>query len=392
MSFDTTKSLYDSHVTDTYARYGVSFVSGKNCTLYDEDGKAYIDFAAGIGVNSVGYAHPEWVKAVAEQAAVLAHTSNLYYSKPGGELAVKLVGLAGLKRVFYSNSGAEANEGMIKCARKYSADKYGPGRHTIVTLDNSFHGRTVTTLAATGQDVFHKNFHPLTEGFVHAQLGDIAALEVLGDGVCAIILECVQGEGGVLPCPPEYLKAVADLCAERDWLLLIDEVQTGIGRCGKWFAFQNAGILPDVVSFAKGIAGGLPMGGFIVGEKCEKVLAPGDHATTFGGNLICCSAALATLKILEGALPRVQEKGDYIRAAIMNMGLPMVKGTRGAGLMIGVSVEGTPKAYAEALLKNGLVALTAGKDAIRMLPPLVISYEEIDKGLEIFKNTLTEMM
>ncbi len=383
------KNLYDSHIMNTYARYGVCFERGEGCTLYDTDGKSYIDFASGIGVNSVGYAHQKWVAAVSGQAARLAHVSNLYYTLPGGELAARLGGLSGMTRVFFSNSGAEANEGMIKCARKYSSDKYGKGRHTVVTLVNSFHGRTITTLAATGQDVFHKNFHPLTGGFVHVEMGDIAALRAMDGGdVCAVMLELVQGEGGVLPCPPEFLRELAALCAERDWLLCADEVQTGVGRCGEWFAFQKLGVQPDVVSFAKGIAGGLPLGGFMTGGKCEAVLGTGDHATTFGANPICCAAALATLDILEAALPSVEIKGARIRDGILGMNLPMIKGVRGLGLMLGIQVAGSPREYVQALLEAGLVCLTAGSDTIRLLPPLVISESDIDRGLGIFKSTM----
>lgn len=387
MLSDNIKAIYDSNVMNTYARYGVCFTRGEGCTLYDEAGNAYVDFASGIGVNSVGYAHPEWVSAVSAQAAKLAHASNLYYTLPGGELAGRLCSLSGMKRAFFANSGAEANEGLIKCARKYSSDKYGQGRHKIVTLVNSFHGRTITTLAATGQDVFHKNFHPLTEGFIHVEMGDISALRAL-DGVCAVMLEPVQGEGGVLPCPTEFLKELEAICSERDWLLCIDEVQTGIGRCGAWFAYQKAGVTPDIVSFAKGIAGGLPLGGFLTGEKCEGVLCPGDHATTFGANPVCCAAALATLGILEGWLDSVEERGERIRAGIMSMGLPTVRSVRGMGLMLGVQVEGSPREYVQALLEAGLVALTAGSDTIRFLPPLVISEPDIDKGLVIFKSVM----
>jgi acetylornithine/N-succinyldiaminopimelate aminotransferase len=383
---------------NTYGRFPVTFVSGKGCKLYDDNGREYIDFASGIGVNSVGHAHPEWVKAVTEQAGTLAHVSNLYHTLPAAKLAAKLVELSGLKSVFFANSGAESNEGLIKLARKYSRDKYGEGRATIVTLKQSFHGRTVTTLSATGQDVFHKNFQPFTEGFVHVPANDIAALARLADyesgtagKVCAVMLEAVQGEGGVLPLEAGYVKGVAKLCAEKDWLLLFDEVQTGIGRTGKWFGFQHYdGVTPDALSFAKGIAGGLPLGGFIAGEKCADVLQPGDHATTFGGNPIVCAAALATLRIIEGVLPSVAGKGKILMEALAKMdGLSNV---RGAGLMIGATVDGakheSARALASRLLGAGLVCLTAGGDSLRLMPPLTVSEDEIEAGIGILRSTI----
>jgi acetylornithine/N-succinyldiaminopimelate aminotransferase len=389
---------------NTYGRFPVTFVKGEACKLYDDKGKEYIDFASGIGVNSVGHAHPEWVKAVAEQAGTLAHVSNLYHTLPAARLAAKLADLSGLKSVFFANSGAESNEGLIKLARKYSRDKYGEGRAMIVTLKQSFHGRTVTTLSATGQDVFHKNFHPFTEGFVHVPANDTAALTRLAGAeedaafngsnpagkICAVMLEAVQGEGGVLPLNTGYVKAVAKLCAEKDWLLLFDEVQTGIGRTGKWFGFQHYGVTPDAISFAKGIAGGLPLGGFIAGEKCADVLQPGDHATTFGGNPIVCAAALATLNIIEEALPSVTAKGKALMEALSKMdGLSNV---RGAGLMIGATVDGakheSARALASKLLEAGLVCLTAGGDSLRLMPPLTVSEAELEAGVAILQSTL----
>ncbi|MCL1950337.1 MAG: aminotransferase class III-fold pyridoxal phosphate-dependent enzyme, partial [Turicibacter sp.] len=277
---------------NTYARFPVTFTRGYGSHLWDDKGKKYLDFASGIGVNSVGHAHPLWVEAVSGQAASLAHVSNLFYTEPAQKLSEKLVEISGLSNCFFSNSGAEANEGMIKLARKYSRDTYGEGRHTIVTLNRSFHGRTITTLAACGQDALHQNFDPFTPGFVHVQPGDLEALKALGDEVCAVMIEPVQGEGGVYPLDGDYVQGVADLCRERDWLLLIDEVQTGIGRTGKWFGFQHfEGVVPDAISFAKGIAGGLPLGGFMAGAKLQDTLAPGDHGSTYGGNPIACAAA-----------------------------------------------------------------------------------------------------
>lgn len=370
----------------TYNRFDVTFTRGEGCRLFDENGKAYIDFASGIGVNSVGYAHPRWVKTVADQANTLAHTSNLYHTRPASELAVRLAKLAGMENVFFCNSGAEANEGMIKMARKYSHDKYGSGRATIATLKQSFHGRTITTLAATGQDSFHKHFFPFTEGFVYVPPHDIDALKGLGSDVCAVMLEVVQGEGGVFPLDNDYLKEVSKLCREQDWLLLIDEVQTGIGRCGSWFAYQQADILPDAVSFAKGIAGGLPFGGFMAGEKCRNVLGAGDHATTFGGNPICAAAAMTTLDILSEVLPDVKEKGEHIKSQLK--GAKGVRDVRGLGLMLGIVTDGNPRETVCKLLDAGLVALTAGTDVVRLLPPLIITRGEIDEGIKILKGVL----
>lgn len=384
------KQQYTDHILPTYARFDAGFVRGEGATLYDEADKPYIDFASGIGVNSVGYAHPVWVKSVVEQAAALAHVSNLYYTKPGAALAEKLCELSGLEKVFFANSGAEANEGLIKCARKYSHDKYGEGRTTILTLVNSFHGRTVTTLSATGQDVFHQHFFPFTEGFRHVSAGDIAAIEAeLAKGdICAVVIELVQGEGGVLPLEKDYVQVLARLCAERDVLLCADEVQTGIGRTGTWFAFQQYGITPDIVSFAKGVAGGLPMGGFLTGSRTSGVLTPGTHATTFGGTPICAAAALATLEIVEPILDDVARKGQYIRDTLEKAAPKALRGVRGLGLMLGLSVEGTPRDYAVKALEQGLAVLTAGKDAVRLLPPLTISDAELDKGLEILIRVL----
>jgi acetylornithine/N-succinyldiaminopimelate aminotransferase len=367
----------------------VVFTRGSGCILYDADGKEYIDFASGIGVNSIGHAHPKWVEAIAGQAGTLAHTSNLYYTEPGVKLAERLCRLSGLKAAFFANSGAEANEGLIKTARKYSRDKYGDNRATILTLTGSFHGRTVTTLAATGQESFHHHFHPFTQGFRHVPADDLAALEAEGGDVCALLIEPVLGEGGVIPLDAEYVKQAAALCRERDWLLLMDEIQTGIGRTGHWFGFQGLNTPPDALSFAKGIAGGIPFGGFLVNDKLKAVLRPGDHGTTYGGNLVGASAALAVLDILEPELPVIKEKGEYIRTKIESMNLPNVTGTRGKGLMIGVKIEGAPPRDINAkLLEAGLVGLTAGTDAIRFLPPLVIGYKDIDKGLALFERVL----
>ena len=392
MTHEELRQLDRRYVMQTYGRFDVDLDHGSGATLYDLAGREYIDFSSGIGVNSVGYAHPKWVKAVADQAGKLAHISNLFYSQPYAKLAEQLCRRAGMADVFFANSGAEANEGIIKLARKYSFDKYGKGRGTIITLKNSFHGRTITTLTATGQEVFHNYFFPFIDGFRYAEANNMESVaEVAGHDVCAVMLELVQGEGGVLPMDQDFVHELAVLCAERDWLLLVDEVQTGVGRTGTLFAFQQYGILPDAVSFAKGIAGGLPMGGFLVSEKCRDVLGPGDHGSTFGGNPICAAAAQAVLDILdEDALAGVQKKGRCLRAAIEAMGLPCLGATRGLGLMIGIEVKPprTNKELAARLAQNGLLVLTAG-DALRLLPPLTITQAELDRGLEILKQTLS---
>ena len=293
--------------------------------------------------------------------------------------------------VFFANGGGEANEGMIKLARKYSFDKYGTGRATIITLNNSFHGRTITTLTATGQEVFHNYFFPFTEGFRYADANDMASLEAAaGDDVCAVMVELVQGEGGVLPLDRDYVQALSKLCAERDWLLLVDEVQTGVGRTGRLFAFQHYGILPDVVSFAKGIAGGLPMSGIMANAKCREVLGPGMHATTFGGNPVCAAAGLVVQEKLSDAfLAQVEQKGAYLRQKIEELDLPCFGATRGLGLMIGIAVQDgwTNKDIAGKLIENGLLVLTAGP-GMRLLPPLVISQAEMDQGLAVMKQVL----
>lgn len=341
MTFDELKALDHAHTLQTYGRFDVDVDHGQGATLWDLAGRTYIDFTSGIGVCSVGYGNEKWARAIYDQALTLGHISNLFYSQPYARLAGALCARSGMAAAFFGNSGAEANEGLLKLARKYSHDKYGAGRGTILTLRNSFHGRTLATLAATGQDVFHQHFFPFPEGFRHTGANDLADVEAqAGEDVCAVLLELVQGEGGVLPMDRDFVCALAGLCEQRDWLLLVDEVQTGIGRTGTLFAFQQYGIRPDAVSFAKGIAGGLPMGGFLVNEKCRPVLGPGSHASTFGGNPVCSAAALAVLDILdEAALNRVREKGAYLRERIEAMGKRCLGATRGLGLMIGVEVR-----------------------------------------------------
>lgn len=391
MTSEAIKSLTNQYIMNTYGRFPVAIDHGEGATLYDPEGNAYIDFTSGIGVTDLGYGYQPWVDAIAAQAKKLGHVSNLFYTEPAARLAETLCKRTGESCVFFANGGGEANEGMIKLARKYSFDKYGKGRSTIVTLKNSFHGRTITTLMATGQEVFHNYFFPFTEGFRYAAANDLDALKAAaGDDVCAVMMELVQGEGGVLPLDRAYVQAVAKLCEEKDWLLLVDEVQTGVGRTGSLFAFQHYGVLPDVVSFAKGIAGGLPMSGIMANEKCRSVLTPGTHATTFGANPVCAAAGLVVQETLsDDFLLGVQAKGEYLRNAIEELHLGCFGKTRGLGLMIGIEVkEGYDKsAIAAKLVENGLLVLTAGP-GMRLLPPLVITKEEMDKGLSIMEKTL----
>ncbi len=391
MTFEEIKALDEQYVMHSYGRFQVAIDHGKGATVWAVDGKEYIDFSAGIGVCSLGYGDPGWVEAVSTQAAKLGHISNLFYTEPYAKVAQKLCVRTGMSNVMFGNSGAEANEAMIKLARKYSFDRYGKGRGTVITLHNSFHGRTITTLAATGQDKFHNYFFPFTEGFRYADANDLDSVEaVAGHDVCAVMMELVQGEGGVLPLDLEFVQKVAELCAKRDWLLLVDEVQSGMGRTGSLFAFQQYHIQPDVVSFAKGIAGGLPFGGIMANEKCREVFSPGTHGTTFGGNPVAAAAACHVLDRMDDAfLAQVKEKGAYLRQAIEAMELPCLGKTRGLGMMIGIDVVGeqTNSQLAAKLIESGLLILTAGP-GLRLLPPLTITQEEMDKGLSIMKAAL----
>ena len=391
MTFEEIKALDEQYVMRSYGRFQVAIDHGKGATVWAVDGKEYIDFSAGIGVCSLGYGDPGWVEAVSTQAAKLGHISNLFYTEPYAKVAHKLCVRTGMSNVMFGNSGAEANEAMIKLARKYSFDRYGKGRGPVITLRNSFHGRTITTLAATGQDKFHNYFFPFTEGFRYADANDLDSVEaVAGHDVCAVMMELVQGEGGVLPLDLEFVQKVAELCAKRDWLLLVDEVQSGMGRTGSLFAFQQYHIQPDVVSFAKGIAGGLPFGGIMANEKCREVFSPGTHGTTFGGNPVAAAAACHVLDRMDDAfLAQVKEKGAYLRQAIEAMELPCLGKTRGLGMMIGIDVVGeqTNSQLAAKLIESGLLILTAGP-GLRLLPPLTITQEEMDKGLSIMKAAL----
>ncbi len=391
MTYQELKAEENKYVMNTYGRFPIALDHGEGATLWDIEGKKYIDFASGIGVNCMGYNNPAIVDAITNQAHKLTHVSNLFTTEPMVQVAKKLVEKTHLNgKVFFANSGAEANEGAIKLARKYSFDKYGEGRYKIVTLVNSFHGRTVTTLKATGQDRFHNYFFPFTEGFDYAAANDFDSVRHKADEMtCAVMMELVQGEGGVLPLEKEFVQQVEAFCRERDILLIIDEVQTGIGRTGSLFCFQQYGIRPDVVTMAKGLGGGVPIGAVLAAESCSNVLTPGTHATTFGGTPLVCAAANAVLDTVGDGqfLAQVKEKGEYLKNGILSIGSPNILGVRGMGLMLGIIVEdGKHAAYANKLIEKGVLALTAGKNAVRLLPPLTISKEEMDEALTIMKE------
>ena len=382
-----TKELDKEFIAHTYGRFDVVLKEGKGSTLYDENGKKYIDFGSGIGVTAFGIGDDEWKKAVEDQLDKLQHVSNLYYTEPCTKLAELLCEKSGMKRVFFGNSGAEANEGAIKFARKYSYDKYGDGRSTIITLENSFHGRTITTLAATGQDCFHTVFGPFTPGFKYCPANDIDALNKMAtDDVCAIMFECVQGEGGVNNLDAEFVKAIDDICKEKDILMVVDEVQTGNGRTGEYFAYQNFGIMPDIVSTAKGMAGGLPMGAVLFGEKLKDTATAGSHGSTFGGNPICAAGACSIVsRIDDEFLENVRKKSDYIKNYMS--ALNSVKSISGMGLMLGIETDKNASEVANECLEKGLLVLTA-KNKIRLLPALNISQSELDQGLNILKEVI----
>lgn len=380
-------SLY---IANTYARFPLELVRGKGAVAYDESGKKYIDLGAGIAVNSFGYADETWQEAVIAQIKTLQHTSNLYYTQPCVELAKTLCERTGMCRVFFSNSGAEANECAIKAARRYSFLKYGEGRHTIVTLKNSFHGRTITTLAATGQDSFHTDFGPFTEGFVYATPGDIQELhQLVEDHACAaIMIETIQGEGGVNELPAEYIAEIVKLSREKDILVIVDEVQTGNGRTGKLYSFQHYGFIPDIVSTAKGLAGGLPLGATLLGEKVKDTLTPGTHGSTFGGNPVCCAGALSVLSRLDDAfLADVVKKSDYIQSQLK--GAPGVISVTGRGLMLGIECVRPAKDVIADCMAGGVLVLSA-KTKVRLLPPLSITFDELAEAVAILKEALAK--
>ena len=382
---------FNEHIMQSYGRYPLVMEQGEGRRCKDENGKEYIDFGSGIGTNSLGYCDEKWADAVCRQVRTLQHSSNYYYTAVQADFADKLCAVSGYKKIFFGNSGAEANECAIKIARKYSFDKYGKNRHNIITLVNSFHGRTIATLSATGQDVFHNYFFPFLEGFINVTANDIDDLKAkLDDSVCAVMLEYVQGEGGVNKLDKEFVDAVYALCAEKDVLVIADEIQTGVGRTGKFLAGDHYGKKADITTLAKGIAGGIPMGACLVGEKCENVLTPGTHGSTFGGNPIACAGGLAVLDRLssEGFLDDVSRKADIFRSELEKCS--EVESVSGLGMMIGISLK-TKKAgdVAKAALDKGLLILTA-KEKVRLLPPLTISDDEIKEGLAILIEVLEE--
>ena len=380
------KTIDKEYIANTYARFPVELVSGKGSLVYDESGREYIDMGSGIGVTAFGIADDEWKEAVSGQLGKLQHMSNLYYTEPCARLAKLLCEKTGMKKVFFCNSGAEANEGAIKAARKYAAEKNGAEYFTIVTLENSFHGRTLTTLAATGQAHYHELFQPLTPGFVHAPANDLEAVKTaaLQNKAAAVLIECIQGEGGVIPLQKDFVTGLAAFCKAEDILLMVDEVQTGNGRTGELYAYMNFGVQPDVVSTAKGLGGGLPLGAVLFGEKTEFTLGAGDHGSTFGGNPVCCAGALSILsRIDDKLLADVKKKSAMAFAALQ--GAPGVESVSGMGLMIGIKPVKPASDVVKACMENGVLCLTA-KDKVRLLPALNIPEDILMKAIEVIKG------
>ncbi|MDR3170228.1 MAG: aspartate aminotransferase family protein [Treponema sp.] len=378
---------------NTYHRLPVTFAKGEGAWLTDVNGKRYLDFTAGIAVNCLGHGYPALVKAIAEQAAKCNHVCNYYQSDVSVAFAEQLVAACvGMRKVFLGNSGAEANEGACKIARKYSLKKYGPGRHRIVTLQGSFHGRTITTLSATGQDKFHKDFGPFTEGFLFIPPGDQAALDRALDpaSVAGLLIEAIQGESGILPQEDAYIKAAAKYCAERDILLMFDEIQCGVGRTGTFLACEGYGVKPDIVTLAKGLSGGVPVGAVLAGEKAADVFETSDHGSTFGGNPLAAAAGLVVLQTVNNPafLKAISGKGEKIQATLKSWKHPAIKAVRGRGLMIGVDITTPAWPVLEAALAKGLLILSAGPNTLRFLPPYTITDGEIDQGLGILRETL----
>lgn len=380
---------FNEHIMPTYGRYPVSMNCGHGRMCKDEDGQKYIDFGSGIGTNSLGFCDSSWVEAVCEQVHKIQHTSNYYYTEIQADFAEKLCNITGMSKMFFGNSGAEANECAIKIARKYSFDKYGKDRNKIITLVNSFHGRTIATLSATGQDVFHNYFFPFVGGFDYAEANNIKDLDSkIDDTVCAVMIEFIQGEGGVLNLEQDFVNHIAEICREKDLVFIADEVQTGVGRTGKFLAAEHYGVKPNVVTLAKGIAGGLPMGVCLADEKCCNVLTKGTHGSTFGGNPVACAGGLAVLNKVtaDGFLDEVNEKSKYLREKLLK--IDEVESLSGTGLMVGIKLKSKNAADTVAkALEKGLLLLTA-KDKVRLLPPLTITYEEIDKGISIMEKIL----
>ena len=384
------KEMDAAYVAHTYKRFPVQIVSGQGSIVKDDQGKEYIDLGSGIAVTSFGIGDEQWKQAVMDQMNQVQHMSNLYYTEPCARLAQMLCQKTGMKKVFFCNSGAEANECAIKTARKYASDKYGPERYTIITLKNSFHGRTITTLAATGQEHYHELFQPLTPGFQHTAAEDVQELKDLIDQqpTAAVMIECVQGEGGVIPLSKAYVQAVAEICKEKDILLIVDEVQTGNGRTGQLYAYMHYGIQPDIVSTAKGLGGGLPLGAALLGDKVENVLGFGDHGSTFGGNPVCCAGALSVLSRLDEAfLQEVREKSAYLFDTFKDA--PGVEAATGLGLMIGLKTKKPAGQVLAACMEKGVLCLTA-KDKVRLLPALNIPMDTLKQAADIIKAVCAE--
>ena len=376
------------YVANTYARFPVTIVSGKGALVYDENGKEYIDMGSGIAVNTFGMCDEEWVSAVAKQLTACQHTSNLYYTEPCVKLAEMLCEKTGMKRVFFGNSGAEANEGAIKTARKYAFEKKGKDYYKILTLNNSFHGRTITTLAATGQDAFHNDFLPLTEGFVYTDANDVEMLKktVSENKLAAIMFETVQGEGGVMPLTEEFVKAISEICEKEDILMIVDEVQTGNGRTGMLYGYMNYGISPDIVTTAKGLGGGLPIGAVMFGEKTKDVLTSGTHGSTFGGNPVVCAGAVNILsRLTYGFLEDVKRKSKYIIDELSKAN--GVKSITGLGLMLGIETEKDASEVIKICQENGVLPIKA-KNKVRLLPPLNITDNELVKAISVIKKAV----
>lgn len=377
------QSIDKEYVAGTYNRFPLEIVSGKGSLVYDETGKEYIDMGSGIAVTSFGIADEAWQQAIIRQIGQVQHMSNLYYTQPCALLAEQLCKKTGMKKVFFSNSGAEANECAIKAARKYASDKYGPQRHIIVTLKNSFHGRTLTTLSATGQEHYHELFQPLTPGFVSVEAGDLETLQYMATQgkVAGVLIECIQGEGGVLPVNPSFIQGLAALCSREDIVLMVDEVQTGNGRTGQLYAYIHYGLKPDVVSTAKGLAGGLPLGATLLGEKVEHVLGFGDHGSTFGGNPVCCAAALSILnRIDDELLSQVRAKGAWLKETFE--GAPGIESVTGMGLMVGLKTTKPAGQVAAQCMERGVLCLTA-KDKLRLLPALNIPWDTLKQAAAV---------
>ena len=377
------KNIDKTYIANTYSRFPVEIISGKGSLVYDETGKEYIDMGTGIGVTAFGISDDEWVSAVTAQLGKVQHTSNLYYTEPCAYLAKMLCEKSGMKKVFFANSGAEANEGAIKCARKWAAQNKGEEYCTIITLINSFHGRTLATLSATGQDHYHEEFQPLTPGFVYAEANNLDSVKklVAENKVAAVMFECVQGEGGVIPLTQDFVKGLAELAEKENFLIIVDEVQTGNGRTGKMYAYQNFGITPDIVSTAKGLGGGLPLGAVLFGEKTENTYTYGDHGSTYGGNPVCCAGALSIVsRIDDKLLAEVNAKSEYIFKAFE--GADGVESVSGLGLMIGLKTKKPAGEVLSACRENGVLCLTA-KDKIRLLPALNIPMELLEKAVNV---------